>query len=87
MGAAKMADGRIVIKIDMDKSDFENNGDKVIKINVNTNGSDKNEKEPKAAVESEEGGKVAKKKKKKRRKFNWKRFWYWFALAWLFDDD
>ena len=60
-----MADGKIVIKIDMDKSDFENNGDKVIKINVNTNGSDENEEEPKTAAESQEGGAVARKKKKK----------------------
>ena len=82
-----MADGKIVIKIDMDTGDFENNEEKVIKVNLNTNGSDKNEEELKIAAESEEGGAVAKKKKKKRRKFNWKRFWYWFALAWLFDDD
>lgn len=82
-----MADGKIVIKIDMDKSDFENNGDKVIKINVNTNGSDENEEELKIADEIEAGGAVTRKKRKKRRKFNWKRFWYWFALAWLFDDD
>ena len=66
-----MADGKIVIKIDMDTGDFENNGDKVIKINVNTNGSDKNEKEPKAAAESEEGGKVARKKREKKSKWFW----------------
>ena len=59
-----MADGKIVIKIDMDKSDFENNDEKVIKINVNTNGSDENEEEPKTAAESEAGGAVTRKKKK-----------------------
>ena len=81
-----MADGKIVIKIDMDKSDFENNGDKVIKINVNTNGSDENEEEPKTAAESQEGGAVARKKKKKeKRKRDWKSFWYGFFLAWVFD--
>lgn len=80
MGAAKMADGKIVIKIDMDKSDFENNGDKVIKINVNTNGSDENEEEPKTAAGSEAGGAGAKKKSKKRDK------WYWLGFFSAFFD-
>lgn len=81
-----MADGKIVIKIDMDKSDFENNGDKVIKINVNTNGSDENEEELKTAAESgEEGAGAKKKKKKEKRKRDWKSFWYGFFLAWFFD--
>ena len=75
-----MADGKIVIKIDMDKSDFENNEEKVIKVNVNTNGSDKNEEEPKAAAESEAGCKVARKKSKKRDK------WYWLGFFSAFFD-
>ena len=75
-----MADGKIVIKIDMDKSDFENNGDKVIKINVNTNGSDENEEELKTADESEAGGAVTKKKSKKRDK------WYWLGFFSAFFD-
>ena len=58
-----MADGKIVIKIDMDNSTFENNDEKVIKINVNTNGSDENEEEPKTAAESEAGGAVTRKKR------------------------
>ena len=81
-----MADGKIVIKIDMDKSDFENNGDKVIKINVNTNGSDENEEELKIADESEAGGAVTRKKKKKeKRKRDWKLVWYGFLLGWFLD--
>lgn len=80
-----MADGKIVIKIDMDKSDFENNGDKVIKINVNTNGSDENEEELKIAAESGEGGEVARKKKEKR-KWHWPSFWFGFFWG-LFHKD
>ena len=81
-----MADGKIVIKIDMDNSTFENNDEKVIKINVNTNGSDKNEEQLKIAAESEEGGAGARKKRKKeKRKRDWKSFWYGFFLAWVFD--
>lgn len=84
-----MADGKIVIKIDMDKSDFENNGDKVIKINVNTNGSDENEEEPKTAAESEAGGAVTRKKKKKKEKriTNWKAYLYGFIIGWFLDRD
>ena len=84
-----MADGKIVIKIDMDKSDFENNGDKVIKINVNTNGSDEIEEELKTAAESEEGGAVTKKKKKKKEKriTNWKAYLYGCMVGWFLDRD
>ena len=78
-----MADGKIVIKIDMDKSDFENNGDKVIKINVNTNGSDENEEEPKTAAESGEEGTVTRKKRKKREK---KSKWFWLGFFSAFFD-
>ena len=72
-----MADGKIVIKIDMDNSTFENNDEKVIKINVNTNGSDKNEEQLKIAAESEEGGAVTRKKRKKREK---KSKWFWLGF-------
>ena len=83
-----MADGKIVIKIDMDKSDFENNEEKVIKINVNTNGSDKNEEELKTAAESEEGGAVTKKKKKKEKRItNWKAYLYGCMVGWFLDRD
>ena len=86
MGAAKMADGKIVIKIDMDNSTFENNDEKVININVNTNGSDENEEELKTAAESEAGGAVTKKKRKKeKRKRDWKLVWYGFLLGWFLD--
>mgnify|MGYP000934715645 CR=1 FL=1 len=86
-GEKKMADGKIVIKIDMDKSDFENNGDKVIKINVNTNGSDENEEELKTAAESgEEGAGARKKRKKEKRKWHWPSFWFGFFWG-LFRKD
>ena len=79
-----MADGKIVIKIDMDNSTFENNGDKVIKINVNTNGSDENEEELKTAAESGKEGAGARKKKEKRKR-DWKLVWYGFLLGWFLD--
>ena len=65
-----MADGKIVIKIDMDNSTFENNDEKVIKINVNTNGSDENEEEPKTAAESEAGGRGDEEEKEEEREAN-----------------
>ena len=84
-----MADGKIVIKIDMDTSDFENNEEKVIKVNVNTNGSDENEEELKTAAESGAGGAVAKKKKKKKEKriTNWKAYLYGCMVGWFLDRD
>ena len=83
-----MADGKIVIKIDMDKSDFENNDEKVIKVNVNTNGSDENEEEPKIAAESGAGGAVTKKKKKKEKRItNWKAYLYGCMVGWFLDRD
>ena len=83
-----MADGKIVIKIDMDTGDFENNDEKVIKVNVNTNGSDENEEEPKIAAESGAGGAVTKKKKKKEKRItNWKAYLYGCMVGWFLDRD